>query len=123
MAMERIEAYLIRLPAAQRKALQALRMQILSALPGIEEHFGYGMPAFRYRGHPLLYIGAAKEHCALYGNVPAAFKEDLKGFKTSKGAVRFTPEKPLPAGLVNAIVQSKAADIEARWPSHAPGKG
>lgn len=117
--MDRTKAYLSRLPAAQRKALQALRQQILSALPGIEEHFGYGMPAFKFRGHPLLYIGAAKDHCALYGTVPAVFKEDLKGFKTSKGSVRFAPEKPLPAGLVEAIVQMKASEIEARWADQA----
>jgi uncharacterized protein YdhG (YjbR/CyaY superfamily) len=108
--------YLAALPKDQRAALEKLRKQILAAVPGIVEHFGYGMPAFTYNGHPMLYIGAAKAHCALYGSVPAGFTEKLKGYRTSKGAIQFTPEGPLPATLVKAIVKAKCAEIEVRWP-------
>lgn len=108
--------YLEQLPPEQRKALQQLRRSILAASPGIEEHFGYGMPAFKYHGHPVLYIGAAKKHCALYGPVPPGLKDALAGFRTSKGTIQFTPEKPLPAALVKAIVKAKVQEIEARWP-------
>lgn len=114
--------YLAQLPLAQRKALEILRKQILAAAPGTEEHYGYGLPAFKYNGHPLLYIGAAKNHCALYGSVPVGFKEKLKGFIVSKGAIQFTPEKPLPAVLVKEIVKAKCAEIEVRWP-RKPEKG
>lgn len=108
--------YLAQLPPAQRKALETLRKQILAAAPGAEEHFGYGLPAFKYNGHPMLYIGAAKNHCALYGSVPAGFKERLKDFTVSKGTIQFTPEKPLPAALVKEIVKAKCAEIEVSWP-------
>ncbi|MBX2979084.1 MAG: DUF1801 domain-containing protein [Flavobacteriales bacterium] len=107
--------YLAVLPVEQRKALQALRKQILTAVPGIEEHFGYGMPAFKYNGHPVAYIGAATAHCALYGSVPRGFAEKLKDFDVSKGTIRFTPEKPLPVEVVKAIVREKCAEIEVRW--------
>lgn len=113
--MSDTETYLATLPPDQRKALQALREQIVVAMPGIEEHFAYGMSAFRYRGRALFYIGAAKAHCALYGAVPPGFAVELKGFKISKGAIRFTPEKPLPAALVKEIVRAKCAEIEMRW--------
>lgn len=108
--------YMAGLPADQRKALEKLRKQILAAAPGAEEHFGYGLPAFKYNGHPLVYIGAAKNHCALYGSVPSGFKERLKDFKVSKGTIQFTPGKPLPAALVKDIVKAKCAEIEVRWP-------
>ncbi len=108
--------YLAALPVAQRKALQKLRTQILAAARGAEEHFGYGLPGFKHNGHPLVYLGAAKEHVALYGSVPAGFKERLKDFDVSKGSIRFTPEKPLPAALVKDIVKAKVAEIEVRWP-------
>lgn len=110
------EAYLAQLPADQRKALERLRKQILAAAPCAEEYFGYGLPAFKYNGHPLVYIGAAKNHCALYGSVPVGFKDVLKDFKTSKGAIQFTPENLLPAALVKSIVKAKCAEIEVRWP-------
>ena len=112
-----IADYLSALPKDQRDALQQLRKQILAAAPGAEEHFGYGMPAFKYNGHPMLYIGAAKNHCALYGSVPVGMKEALKDFTVSKGAIQFTPEQPIPAALVKAIVQAKMAGIEVRWPA------
>lgn len=108
--------YLAHLPAAQQKALQALRKQILAAAPGAEEHFGYGLPGFKYKGHPMLYLGAAKNHVALYGSVPVGFKDRLKDFTVSKGTIQFTPEKPLPAALVKDIVKMKCAEIDLRWP-------
>lgn len=108
--------YLAVLSAEQRKALERLRKQVLAAAPSAEEHFGYGLPGFKYNGHPMLYIGAAKNHCALYGSVPVGFKERLKDFTVSKGAIQFTPEKPLPAALVKDIVKAKCAEIEVRWP-------
>lgn len=111
--------YLDMLPDDQRKALTELRKQILAAAPKAEEYFGYGLPGFRYNGHPLVYMGAAKKHVALYGMVPAGFAERLKGFTVSKGTIQFTPEKPLPAALVKDIVKLKCAEIEQRWPSKA----
>ncbi len=34
---------------------------------------------------------------------------ELKGFDTSKGAIRFTPDKPLPERLVRRLVEMKVA--------------
>lgn len=115
--VSRTDAYLTQLPAAQQKALQTLRKQILAAAPSAEEHFGYGLPGFKYNGHPMLYLGAAKNHVALYGSVPVGFKDRLKNFTVSKGTIQFTPEKPLPAALVKAIVERKMAEIDRRWPA------
>lgn len=108
--------YMAVLPAGQRIALERLRKQILAAAPDADDHFGYGLPGFKYNGHPMLYIGAAKNHCALYGSVPVGFKERLKDFTVSKGTIQFTPEKPLPVALVKDIVKAKCAEIEVRWP-------
>lgn len=110
------DEYLKELPAEQRKALERLRKQILAAVPSTEEHFAYGVPAFRYNGHPLVYMGASKNHCGLYGSVPPGFKEALKGFKMGKGSIQFTPEKPIPADVLKDLLRAKAAEIEVRWP-------
>ena len=115
--MKDTATYLAALPADQRAALRKLRDQILAAAPAATEHFGYGLPGFKYNGHPLVYFGAAKEHCAIYGSVPAGFEARLKGFAVSKGTIRFILEKPLPATLVKALIKAKVAESEARWPS------
>lgn len=114
--MKAIDDYLAALPADQRKALQSLRKQILAAVPGTEEGFGYGVPAFKYNGHPLVYMGASKNHCGLYGSVPPGFQERLQGFKMGKGSIRFTPEKPIPPDVLKDLLRAKAAEIEVRWP-------
>ncbi|MCB0793507.1 MAG: DUF1801 domain-containing protein [Flavobacteriales bacterium] len=106
------DAYLQALPHDQALALQKLRKQILSAATGCEEYFGYGLPGFRLHGKPLLYMGAAKSHCALYGMMPTGFETELKDFKRTKGSIQFVPGKPIPAAVVKAIVKMKVLEIE-----------
>jgi uncharacterized protein YdhG (YjbR/CyaY superfamily) len=109
----KVDAYLAKLPEAQRKALEKLRAQIRAAAPKAEEGFGYGLPGF-YLDGPLFYYGAAKAHCALYGARPAGFDKDLAGFSLAKGTLKFTPEKPIPAALVKRMVKAKVAENRDR---------
>lgn len=116
----RIDAILAKLPADQRAALQDLRETITEVAPDAVEAMSYGAPAFRYRDHPLVSYAAAKAHCAFYVMSPeviVAHEADLNGFDTSKGTVRFTPDKPLPAELVAKIVRARMAESDARWGS------
>jgi uncharacterized protein YdhG (YjbR/CyaY superfamily) len=122
-AAKNTDEYLHALPKDQAAALQKLRKQILSAAPGCEEYFGYGLPGFRLHGRPLLYMGAAKAHCSLYGMMPKGFDAELKDFKRTKGAIQFTPAKPIPAAVVSAIVKIKVAEIEARLGTTVNKKG
>jgi uncharacterized protein YdhG (YjbR/CyaY superfamily) len=113
-----IDAVLAGLPDDQRYALQALREAIAAAAPDAVEAMSYGAPAFRYRDHPLVSFNAAKNHCAFYVMSPdviAAHAADLAGFDTSKGAIRFTPAKPLPVGLVQTLVRERMAETDERW--------
>ena len=57
------------------------------------------------------------DHCALYGRGTATASRsalairgyELKLSTTSKGAIRFTPDKPLPERLVRRLVEMKVA--------------
>lgn len=110
-----IDEYLRALPEEQRRALTALRAQIRSAAPGAEEYIGYGLAGFKLDGKPLIYMGAAKNHCAIYGaRADDALASKLKGFKQSKGTVQFTPDKPIPASVVKLIVQARVAALRQR---------
>jgi uncharacterized protein YdhG (YjbR/CyaY superfamily) len=77
--------------------LQKLRKQILAAAPKCEEYFSYGMPGFKYNGHPMLYIGAAKHHCALYGTVPKGFEESAEGLQAEQRRGAVHPEEADPS--------------------------
>jgi len=53
-----VDDYLAGVPAHARAALEDLRAQIKGAAPGAEEIISYRIPTFRYRGRPLVAIGA-----------------------------------------------------------------
>jgi uncharacterized protein YdhG (YjbR/CyaY superfamily) len=111
-----IDAFLAGLPQGPRAALEELRGTIAAAAPEAVEAFGYGVPAFKYRGRPLVSFGAGKNHCALYVQSPAvmdAHAAELKGYHTSKGTVRFAADKPLPADLVTKLVRARMAETDA----------
>jgi uncharacterized protein YdhG (YjbR/CyaY superfamily) len=110
-----IAEYLRELPADQRRALTTLRAQIKAAAPNAEEYIGYGLAGFKVNGRPLIYMGAAKNHCAIYGaRADASLSDKLKGFKQSKGTIQFTPDKPIPAAVVKLIVKARLAALEQR---------
>ena len=109
-----IDEYLARLPTDQRAALTKVRRAIKAAAPGVTEAISYQLPTFKLDGRPLVYFGAAKAHCALYGMSAGrqAFAPELKSFDMSKGTIRFTPDKPLPVALVTKLVKARIAEIK-----------
>ena len=111
-----IDEYLMKVNPEQRAALETLRKRIRAVAPEAEECLSYGVPAFRLKG-VLVGFGASKNHCTFFpmtGHTVAAFAEELKEFETSKGAIRFTPERPLPAALVKKIVKARLAEERAK---------
>jgi uncharacterized protein YdhG (YjbR/CyaY superfamily) len=111
-----VDAVLGALPGATRHALEQLRRTIRAAAPAAVEGIAYGVPAFRYRGRPLVSFGAGKSHCAFYVQSPAvmeAHAEALAGLDTSKGTVRFQPDSPLPPEVVTQLVRARMAETDA----------
>ena len=109
-----IDDYLAGLPREQRTALEAIRKTIGAAVPNGEECISYGVPAFRVDGKVLVGFGAASRHCTFFpmsGTITAAHQEELSGYDTSKGAIRFPAERPLPAALVRKIVRWRLAEM------------
>jgi uncharacterized protein YdhG (YjbR/CyaY superfamily) len=105
-----VATYLATLSPEKRATLQNLRKQILSAAPKAEEYISYGIPAFRLNGKLLVAMAGAANHCSLYpGSVLRSLKVDVKGYDTSKGTIRFSHDKPLPAALVKSIVKARIA--------------
>jgi uncharacterized protein YdhG (YjbR/CyaY superfamily) len=112
-----IDEYLATLSEEKRAALERLRKTIKSVVPKAEECISYGVPAFRLDGRPLVAFGAAANHCAFYpmsSSTVAADKDELEGYDTSKGTIRFETNKPLPATLVRKLVKARIAENQAR---------
>jgi uncharacterized protein YdhG (YjbR/CyaY superfamily) len=107
-----VAEYFAAVPKDKRAALKDLRRIIKAADPKAVETLAYGLLGFKHRGRPLVYIGYAKDHCGLYGGSVARFTTELKTYDVSKGTVRFTPARPLPARLVKKIVKARIAEID-----------
>ncbi len=101
-----IDEYIVGFPAATQKLLEQIRAAIKKAAPAAEEAMKYGIPTFVLNGN-LVHFAGYKAHVGFY---PApdgikAFEKELSVYKSSKGAVQFSLDKPLPVALITKIVK------------------
>jgi uncharacterized protein YdhG (YjbR/CyaY superfamily) len=110
-----VDTFLAGLAPGTRAALEGLRRTIAKAAPDAVEGISYGVPAFKYRGRPLVSFGAGKNHCSFYVQSPAVMDangDELGQFDTAKGTIRFAPDKPLPARLITKLVKARMAETD-----------
>ena len=107
-APKTIPEYIAALPAEKHAVLNIVLEAVRAAAPGAQEKLSYGMPAFFLDGI-LVYVGMQKRHVGFYPTPEAVafFAGELRGFKTSKGAVQFPLDQPVPVELVKKIVRHR----------------
>jgi uncharacterized protein YdhG (YjbR/CyaY superfamily) len=104
-----VDEYVAGLPLPARSALVKMRAAIRSAAPKeAAEVISYGIPAIRHK-RVLVWFAAFSSHCSLFPTaaVIGQFKDELKGYTTSKGTVHFPLDKPLPIALIKKMVRAR----------------
>ena len=106
-----VDSYIADYPPKVQKMLKQLRAAIRKAAPKAEESISYMMPAYKLHG-PLVYFGAYEKHIGFYptGTGVAAFQKEIASYKSSKGAIQFPLDQPLPLALVEKIVTFKVKE-------------
>lgn len=101
-----VQAYIAAQPEDVRLCLNDVRNAIREAIPGAEERISWSMPTY-WRGHNIIHFAAHKRHVGLYAGTEAVvvFKARLTGYKTSKGAIQFPYDAPMPLQLIADIAQ------------------
>ena len=107
MSKHEVDAYLASLPEPKRSTLEELRQSILAVIPDAEQGMSYGVPAFRLQGKVVAGFAAFKNHLSYLPHSGSVFPElgdELAGYTTSSGALRFPVDEPLPKKLVEKLV-------------------
>lgn len=110
-----IDEYIAQFPQDIQRILQELRVTIRAAAPDASEKISYQMPTFFLNGN-LVHFAVQKKHIGFYPAPSgiAAFQQELTAYKSSKGAVQFPIDQPLPLDLVRRIVEFRVAENLAK---------
>jgi uncharacterized protein YdhG (YjbR/CyaY superfamily) len=112
---ETIDEYIALYPATTRKRLNALRQLIKKLVPDAVEKIAYRMPTFYLNGN-LVHFAAYAEHIGFYPTPSGVvrFARELSKYKTSKGAIQFPLDEPMPIELLKKIVQFRVKENRSK---------
>lgn len=112
-AANAVAEYLDCVPEPARSTFRQIRAAIRSVMPPqAVEIISYRIPAFKHK-RVVVWFAAFSDHCSLFPTaaVIEAFKNELKGFSTSKGTIHFPIDKPVPTTLVKKLVKARLAQL------------
>jgi uncharacterized protein YdhG (YjbR/CyaY superfamily) len=106
-----IDDYISNFPVTIQSILEKIRAIIKKNAPDAIEVISYQMPAFKLEGI-LVYFAVHKAHVGFYPTSSGIemFKKELAGYTTSKGAVQFPLDKPVPYELIEEMVQFRVKE-------------
>lgn len=87
-----------------------LREKLQRLIPQGEEGISYAMPVIKLQGKAIAGFAIAKSHVGFYPHsslVLPELKEDLSGFKFSKGALQIPSGTFISGDLLNKLVQKR----------------
>lgn len=109
-----LEKYIENQEEPKREQLIFILDAIREVLPEYEERFSWGMPTF-WHGKNIIHVACMKNHIGIYPGpkVVEIFKEELEGFKTSKGAIQipYCHINDLPIDLIKRIAKCSYENI------------
>jgi len=107
VSKKEVDDYLASLDETKRSTLESLRRTILEIAPEAEQCLSYGVPAFRLEGTVVAGFAAFKSHLSYLphsGSVIPELGDKVANYKTSKGALQFPVDRPLPKPLVRNLI-------------------
>jgi len=106
-----VDGYISKFTEEQQALLRLLRTIVTTAAPQAEEVISYGMPAYKLNGM-LVWFAAYTNHIGFYPKESGihTFQKELSIYKTSKGAVQFPIDAPLPVALIKRIVKFRVKE-------------
>ncbi len=106
LSVKTIDEFIAGYPEKTQAILQKVRQTIHEVAPEATEKISYGIPTFVFHGN-LVHFAAYEGHVGFYPGSKAisAFADELKGFETSKGTIRFPLDGPIPYDLIETVTK------------------
>jgi uncharacterized protein YdhG (YjbR/CyaY superfamily) len=106
-----IDDYIKTFPKDIQKILESVRQAIKNIAPEAEETINYQIPTFKLNDN-LVHFAAFKNHIGFYPGSKAIeiFQKELVKYKSSKGAIQFPIDKPMPLSLIQKIVKHRVKE-------------
>jgi uncharacterized protein YdhG (YjbR/CyaY superfamily) len=99
-----VNAYFATLPKAERETLTRLRTLIKETIPQVDERVSYGTTVMFSQPRHLSFFTASPK-------LAQAMKDDItKTHKVSGATIHFSPQHPLPTGLVKKILRARVRE-------------
>jgi uncharacterized protein YdhG (YjbR/CyaY superfamily) len=106
-----IDEYIATFPADIQSLLAAVRATIRAAAPDAQERISYLMPTFAQQGN-LVHFAAMKGYIGFYPTSSGveSFQTELAPYASTKGAVHFPFDQPLPLDLIRRITEYRVGE-------------
>ena len=103
-----VDAYIKAASVESRTKLRQLRKIIKLTAPTAKEGISYKMPYYNYHGS-LVWFAAFKNHVGIFLRPPIIEEHnlELKRYVTTKSAVHFPMNQPLPEPLIKKLVKAR----------------
>ncbi len=110
-----IDEYIAGFPLSTREILEQVRLTIRNVAPQAQDVISYGMPAFKLNGI-LVWFAAYSKHIGFYpkSTVIEVFNKGIAKYKSSKGAIQFPLNKPMPLELITEIVKFRVIENQQK---------
>ena len=113
MSVESVDEYLRGIEEPKRSTLQTLRATILEIAPDADQVISYRVPAFRVGDKTIAGFAAFRNHLSYLpfsGSVLSQLVDELHGYTTTKSALHFPVDRPLPKPLVEKLIAARLAE-------------
>ncbi|MCA5005122.1 DUF1801 domain-containing protein [Sphingobacterium bovistauri] len=124
VVFQNIDEYISLQESVNQQRLKELRQIIVAIAPSeTKEIISYQMPTFRYNGN-LIHFAQFKNHIGIYPGPDAivAHKDQLSGYKTSKGAIQIPNTIPLDKNLIESLIHFNVEQLKDKkgpnWDSY-----
>ncbi len=114
--MNTINSYIIQFKGETKVQLENLYFYLKQLIPDADEHISYNMPCLKQNNKPVVYFAGYKKHIGFYPTPKPIeqFKDQLHPYKTSKGAIQFQINEPLPIPLIHEMIRYRLSEINLK---------